>query len=174
MLINIEISYIENILKFEFEIERHYKKLKSKLGKLNISTEKKYKLEVEEPYDDYRPASNNHTRLTADFGQHILKAGKFISDYGAKDSTSDDEDIDNNFNRVQFFNEESILDINKCDSDNTDFSGIMPFLNENNKNITGVRKKVSMCMSVPKKDWLQRIDEFSIPRTQSKRFKEEI
>lgn len=51
--ITLEISFIDNILKFELALERHHKKLKSRLNKFNFSSDKKYELDDEDCYDDF-------------------------------------------------------------------------------------------------------------------------
>ena len=42
------------ILKFEFALEKHHKRLKAKLNKLNFPLDKKYEMEDEEAFDDYQ------------------------------------------------------------------------------------------------------------------------
>ena len=42
-------------MKFEFALEKHYRKLKTRLNKINLSSDKKYQMEDEEDFDDFKP-----------------------------------------------------------------------------------------------------------------------
>jgi hypothetical protein len=77
------------------------------------------------------------------------------------DSSDDDEGIVNKYNRIVFFNEEN-LPIRHCESDATDFSGILPLLTYDKSKRGRLTKRFSDVS-----DYLQRIDSFTIPRSGS-------
>jgi hypothetical protein len=148
-------------------LEKHYRRLKSKLGKTNLSTEKKYEMEDEEAYDDFRLCEENKNTIGEIY--HQLKTDQFtLSDEAKKikldiSSSSGGEDIVDKYNKIVFFNEENLL--KRTGSELTDFSGISPLLTYNKSK----KKKISKKFIKTGKDcFVRRIDSFTLPRTTSK------
>jgi hypothetical protein len=157
-------------------LERHYKKLKSRLGRSNISSDKRYEMEDEEDYDEFR--ANDDYKIIYRCGNKAAAIKKkengagYINTSITKnhDSSSDNKDIIDKYNRIIIFNEENLPKIGKVEngSDISDyFSGISPLLTYDKYRKSRIRKNYNKAGN---KTLFQRgrIDSFSQPRSNSK------
>jgi hypothetical protein len=157
---NIEIAYIDNILKFEIALEKHYKRLKTRLNKFTFNRDKRYQMEDEEDFDEFRvPMEENKTSNLFEL-MNVNTDNNYTSNT-IKGTSSNDEEIVDKYNRIVFYNEENIKD---CISDITDFSNISPLLTYDHAKKSKIKKNYDK----EDKALCHRIDSFSLPRTKSK------
>jgi hypothetical protein len=132
---------IDNILKFELALERHHKKLKSRLNKFNFSSEKKYELDGEDclesfnfkgilPVQERNLNDNNLNEIIN------IKTDYFTnnSNINIREFDSNEDRISDGYNNYLFIDKENKYNKNKKNyfSDFTDSKSPNKEINENN------------------------------------------
>lgn len=190
LFIDLEISYIENILKFEFALEKHHRKLKARHNKFNISMEKKYEMDDQDHNEEFnlkkamleerKVPLHDILNIKTDYftntsnSNHNLK-GTVINEIN-NDSSSNEEDIVDQFNKIVFYNKEHKL----LSDNNNDVNGKQEeFKNKNDPKYSDLSDNFSHISPVitnyrknklkahQNKVFFPRHDSFTLPRTNS-------
>jgi hypothetical protein len=136
------------------------------LNKFNFSTDKRYEMEDEEDFDDFKPMEEQKLNYNDIVIKTDNNTGSSNPLKQENCDSSNDEDIVDKYNKIVFFNEENLPRIRKSEnlSDMTDFSGITPLLTYDKVK----KNKINNHYKKTGRAYFHRTDSFSQPRSNSK------